>query len=148
MDSNPLISAGALIYSSKTGRYLFLLRSGSTYSNNWGLVGGKLEAGETIYQGLHREIKEEIGVCDVTKLIPLEQFTSENNKFIYHTFLAVVCDEFIPVLNAEHKGYCWVRIEDYPKPLHPGVWKTFNFDTVLEKIKTFEFINQPLVQTA
>ena len=148
MDSNTLISAGALVYSTKTGRYLFLLRNGSSYDSNWGLVGGKLEPGETIYQGLHREIKEEIGMCDVTKLIPLEQFTSENNRFIYHTFLAVVCDEFIPTLNDEHKGYCWVRLEDYPKPLHPGVWKTFNFDVVLEKIKTFEFINQPLVQIA
>ena len=38
------------------------------------------------------------------------------------------------------------RFKDYPKPLHPGVWKTFSFDTVLEKIKTFEFINQPLEQ--
>jgi 8-oxo-dGTP pyrophosphatase MutT (NUDIX family) len=148
MDTNTLISAGALIYSTRTGRYLFLLRSGTSYSNSWGLVGGKLEENETIYQGLNREIKEEVGDCDITKLIPLEQFTSDNGNFIYHTFLAVVVDEFMPMLNDEHKGYCWVNIEDYPKPLHPGVWRTFNFDDVLDKIKTFEFINQPLVQTA
>lgn len=147
MDTNTLISAGALIYSTRTGRYLFLLRNGHTYSNSWGLVGGKLEADETIYQGLNREVKEEIGSCDITKLIPIEQFTSDNGKFIYHTFLAVVDDEFMPVLNNEHKGYCWVKLEDYPKPLHPGVWRTFNFDDVLDKIKTFEFINQPLAQT-
>jgi 8-oxo-dGTP pyrophosphatase MutT (NUDIX family) len=147
MDTNTLISAGVLIYSAQTGRYLFLLRNGHAYNNSWGLVGGKLELGETIYQGLSREVKEEIGSCDVTKLTPIEQFTSDNGKFIYHTFLTVVDNEFIPVLNNEHKGYCWVKLENYPKPLHPGVWRTFNFDDVLDKIKTFEFINQPLVQT-
>jgi 8-oxo-dGTP pyrophosphatase MutT (NUDIX family) len=148
MDSNTLIGAGALIYSHNTGRYLFLLRNGDSYNNSWGLAGGKLEAGETIFQGLHREVLEEIGFCDITKLIPIEQFTSDNGKFIYHTFVAVVDDEFMPTLNDEHKGYCWVKLADYPKPLHPGVWRTFNFDDILDKIKTCEFINQPLVQTA
>jgi 8-oxo-dGTP pyrophosphatase MutT (NUDIX family) len=146
MDSNTLIGAGALLYSQRTGRYLFLLRNTDSYNSSWGLVGGKLLPNETIYQGLHREINEEIGTCDVTKLIPIEQFTSDNNKFIYHTFLAVVSDEFVPNLNYEHKGYCWVYLEDYPRPLHPGVWNTFKFNSILEKIKTFEFINQPLTQ--
>lgn len=146
MDLNTLISVGSLVYSSKTGRYLFLLRNKQSYSNSWGLVGGKLEPGETIQEGLFREIQEEIGELKIIKLIPLEKFTSDNSKFVYHTFLTLVHDEFVPTLNEEHKGYCWVELEDYPKPLHPGVWKTFSFDTVLEKIKTFEFINQPLEQ--
>jgi hypothetical protein len=46
--------------------------------------------------------------------------------------------EFVPVLNEEHKGYCWVYIEDHPKPLHPGVWKTFNFDVVKDKLDTMD----------
>jgi 8-oxo-dGTP pyrophosphatase MutT (NUDIX family) len=142
MDANTLIGAGALIYSNKTRRYLFLLRSGGSYNNSWGLVGGKLEKGETILQGLTREIAEEIGHCEISKLAPIEQFTSDNGKFIYHTFLALVEDEFVPELNSEHSGYCWVKLGNYPKPLHPGVWKTFNFEEVLEKIDTFEFINQ------
>lgn len=147
MDTHTLISAGALIYSSSTGRYLFLLRNGASYNNTWGLVGGKLEPDETIYQGLHREIFEEVGKCEIEKLIPLEQFTSENKRFIYHTYLGVVADEFIPSLNEEHKGYCWVKLDNYPKPLHPGVWNTFKFESVMEKIKTFEFINRSLEQT-
>ena len=40
----------------------------------------------------------------------------------------------------EHRGYCWVRLEDHPKPLHPGVWRTINFEAVASKIKTLESI--------
>tara|TARA_B110000977_G_C11057581_1_gene484713 strand:- start:766 stop:1218 length:453 start_codon:yes stop_codon:yes gene_type:complete len=141
MDSYTLTNAGVLVYSTITGRYLFLLRSGGSYNNHWGLVGGKMESDESLHQGLCREIREEIGISQIGKLIPLDQYTSDNNKFIYHTFLCSVVDEFIPKLNDEHKGYCWVKLEDCPKPVHPGVWKTLAFDSVKSKIKTFEFIN-------
>jgi hypothetical protein len=52
----------------------------------------------------------------------------------------VVDEEFIPQLNNEHDGYCWVPLEKYPKPLHPGVWRTFKFDVIINKIKTIEKI--------
>ena len=131
-----LTSAGALFYSTRTDRYLFLLRAGNKYSNSWGLVGGKMETGETLLRGLAREISEEVGAVPSFKLVPVEQFTSDNELFVYHTFLAIVEDEFVPQLNHEHKGYCWVGLDDYPRPLHPGVWKTFNFDDVMDKIRT------------
>lgn len=140
MVSNIVTSVGGLIYSKATSRYLFLLRDNTSYSNTWGLCGGKIESGETLTDALCREIREEIGEIDIKKITPLEKFTSDNQKFIYHTVLITVDNEFVPTLNSEHKGYCWVRLEDHPSPLHPGVWKTFSFDSVIEKIKTFEFI--------
>ena len=90
---------------------------------------------------MEREIKEELG-CDLVtkKILPLEKFTSDNQQFIYHTYFIAVDNEFMPTLNHEHKGYAWVAIEDHPKPLHPGVWRTFNFAVVLEKIKRVESI--------
>jgi 8-oxo-dGTP pyrophosphatase MutT (NUDIX family) len=140
-----LESCGALIYCTSTHRYLFLLRAGSRHAGSWGLVGGKIEAGETVAQALLREISEEIGsVIADPKLIPIEKFTSENKNFIYHTFLITVDKEFIPTLNEEHRGYAWVPLLDYPKPLHPGVWRTFNFKSVVEKLKTIEAVkDQP-----
>ena len=130
---------GALIYSIKTHRYLFLLRNGSKYSGTWGLPGGKIDRGETVAQALAREIEEELGgVITGAKLIPIEKFTSENGKFTYHTFLIPVDDEFVPVLNDEHRGYAWLSVEDHPKPLHPGVWRTINFNEVVAKLKTVE----------
>jgi 8-oxo-dGTP pyrophosphatase MutT (NUDIX family) len=138
MDDRPLIGAGALIYCTSTHRYLFLLRNG-THSGSWGLVGGKIDVGETVVQGLKREIAEELsGVINDAKLIPIEKFTSENNRFEYHTFVIKVDEEFVPVLNTEHRGYCWVPLDDYPKPLHPGVWRTFKFSSVINKLHTIE----------
>lgn len=72
--------------------------------------------------------------------MPIEKFTSENQSFVYHTFLIVVEEEFIPTLNEEHRGYAWVPLDNYPKPLHPGVWRTFNFKSVVKKLKTVERI--------
>lgn len=141
MDIGLVESAGAFIYCTNTNRYLFLLRNQSKYSGTWGVAGGKIEAGESIVESLLREIREELGgtIQDV-KLIPIEKFTSDNGNFVYHTFIAPVDEEFVPVLNDEHRGYCWVRLSDYPKPLHPGVWRTINFEAVVDKIKTLESI--------
>ena len=132
---------GALIYSISTKRYLFLLRNGTKYANTWGLPGGKLERGETVAKGLAREIEEELGgVIADAKLYPIEKFTSDNNKFTYHTFLIPVDEEFVPVLNHEHKGYAWCAVEDHPNPLHPGVWRTISFNEVVDKLKTVQRI--------
>ena len=136
-----LASTGALIYCKQTHRYLFLLRNTTKHSGSWGIVGGKVEAGETVAQGLQREIREELGgVIKGAKIIPIEQYTSDNNKFVFHTFLISVDEEFVPDLNAEHRGYCWVKLEDHPKPLHPGVCRSFNFSAIVDKIKTMEAV--------
>ena len=74
------------------------------------------------------------------KLIQIQKFTSDKNNFSYHTFILPITEEFIPQLNYEHRGYCWVSLDDHPKPLHPGVWRTINFKEVVNKIKTLESI--------
>jgi 8-oxo-dGTP pyrophosphatase MutT (NUDIX family) len=131
------VGTGALIYCSKTHRFLFLLRNGQKYSGTWGLVGGKVEIGEEVDSALHREIKEELGgVINDCTLIPIETFISSNKKFTYHTFLIVVEEEFVPELNDEHRGYAWLPIEDHPKPLHPGVWRTIKFSELTQKLKS------------
>lgn len=132
------IGCGALVYSIKTKRYLFLLRNQKRHAGSWGLVGGGVEPGESPAAALRREIKEEIELETFDLLIPLEKFTSDAGKFEYHTFLITVPNEFVPKLNVEHRGFAWTTIEDHPTPLHPGVWRTFNFRAILEKIKTFE----------
>ena len=139
--SNLKSGCGALIYCTKTYRYLFLLRNNGKYPNTWGLVGGKVENGETVFEGLHREIKEELGgQINGAKIIPIEKYTSDNGNFTYQTYLIKVDEEFVPDLNNEHKGYCWVPLTDYPKPLHPGVHRTIRFQSNQDKIKILEKI--------
>ena len=128
-------SAGVFFYSTTTDRYLFLLRTDSKNPGNWGIPGGKIEEGETLFEGVARECEEEIGFFpDNAKLIPIQKFV--NHSFTYHTFFCEIEDEFIPTLNEEHCGYAWVGEGQYPKPLHPGLFSTVNFDIVQEKLNS------------
>ena len=116
----PVIGIGALFYSVETQRCLYLLRS-QKQKNTWGLVGGKQIQGECIQSTLYREFVEEIGQVPMpSKLIPIETFTSETSKFIYYTYMITVDEEFVPILNDESAGYCWVNVGFWPKPLHNG----------------------------
>ena len=132
-------SVGALFLSESTLRYLFVLRNGAKYNSTWAYPGGKVEMNETEYEALQREIQEELGYLpDIKKTIPVEKFTNTKNNFTYSTYVCLVSNEFIPVLNNEHKGYAWSKLESYPKPLHPGVFNTFRFEEILDKLKTIE----------
>lgn len=137
MNKSLLSAVGAFIYCRTTNRFLFLLRDGPKFKSTWGLAGGKVEKDESLHDALEREIKEEISIdISLNKAIPIEQFTSSDKNFIFHTYLVIVENEFTPVLNFEHRGYCWVNLEDHPRPLHPGVWRTIKFKEVTAKILT------------
>jgi 8-oxo-dGTP pyrophosphatase MutT (NUDIX family) len=126
-------AAGVFFYSVSTNRFLYLLRSDNK-SPTWSMPGGTIDTHETLLEGLTRECFEEMRV-DITnfKLVPIQKFT--NNSFVYHTFFCRVDDEFIPILNREHVGYAWVEQNNYPKPLHPGLFSTINIDLVIEKLQ-------------
>ena len=127
-------SAGVFFYCNKTYRYLYLLRTDSKNPGNWGIPGGKIEDDETLFEGIARECQEELGSFpNKAKLVRIQKFI--NHTFTYHTFFCEIDDEFVPILNDEHCGYAWVGDNQYPKPLHPGLFSTVNFDVVQEKLK-------------
>lgn len=125
-----MIASGVFFYCWDTKRFLYLLRSDS---KNWSIPGGKVESNETLMQGVIRECIEEIGHFPQNgKLIPIQKFVK--NTFTYNTFFCGVDSEFQPILNQEHCGYAWVGDNQYPKPLHPGLFNTVNFDVVQSKL--------------
>jgi 8-oxo-dGTP pyrophosphatase MutT (NUDIX family) len=128
-------AVGVWFYSLRTQRYLYLMRSDPKYPGSWGLPGGKAQHGESLLDALQRECQEEIGQWpDYINLAPLEQFTSADGSFVYHTFFCCVDREFQPYLNNEHLGYAWIDSATWPRPMHPGLWNTVNLDAIKSKI--------------
>ena len=141
--NSKITCSGALFYTLSTNRFLFLHRAQGKRADLWGLVGGTNEGAETPFEGLKREIEEEIGFLpDIKKTLPLESFISSDNKFYFHTYLCVVKEEFIPKLNNEHDGYAWCSFTKWPKPLHYGLRNTLQSKVNLSKLETvFQTIN-------
>jgi len=132
-----IVCSGALFYAKSTKRFMLVQRANKKHLGQWGIVGGKAEGKELPVEALKREISEEIGdTPTIKKFIPLEMFTSTDQKFFFNTYVCVVETEFVPVLNGEHIGYCWVQMNCWPKPMHQGLLKTVNSKTIKSKLQT------------
>lgn len=137
MEPGTLNAVGVWFYSISTNRYLYLLRNDNRNPGTWGLPGGKCFSNETLLETIKRECIEELGFWpDEIKIVPIEKFTSPDEKFSYHTFFCSVDKEFVPILNEEHHGYAWIDADVLPRPLHPGLWSTVNFEEIKQKIET------------
>lgn len=132
-----IVCSGALIYAKNTHRFLLLQKATGKHAGTWGLVGGTTIEGENPWQGLQREIVEEIGeMPKIKKTLPLETFVSNDAVFNFHTYLCVVDDEFVPTLSDEHSGWAWAIIDQAPKPLHQGLRNSFSNRAMRTKLQT------------
>jgi len=114
-----------------------LQKAQGKHQGTWGLVGGTNIEGENPWQGLQREIAEEITlVPKILKTIPLETFVSNDKVFNFHTYLCVIENEFVPVLSDEHIGWAWSDIDHCPKPLHQGLRSSFSNRAIRSKLQT------------
>lgn len=133
-----IFAAGVLFLAKSTGRCLLQLREADKRQRHtWGFFGGTLEKGETPYEAIKRELVEEIGlVPDIEKLNPIDVYQSQDKNFYYYSFVAVVEDEFQPILNHESAGYAWVNIGKWPQPLHQGAKATLQRNGGTDKLHT------------
>ena len=139
MESSIVKAVGVWFYTVDTHRYLYLMRNDPKHPGSWGLPGGRVETGETLMTAITRECQEELGrMPDYLRMIPLEKFTTADSGFEYHTFFCIIDREFQPQLNHEHVGYAWLDSGTWPRPMHPGLWSTVNFEAVQSKISTIE----------
>jgi 8-oxo-dGTP pyrophosphatase MutT (NUDIX family) len=135
--TDKIVCSGALFYAKSTRRILLLQKAHGKHSGTWGLVGGTNLQNENPWQGLQREVTEEIGAMPaIIKTIPLETFVSNDKVFNFHTYLCVIESEFIPVLSNEHCAWAWANIDQAPKPLHQGLRTSFSSKTIRNKLQT------------
>lgn len=132
-----IVCSGALLYAKNTKRFLLLQKAKGKHAGTWGLVGGTNNDDETAWQGLQREIVEEIGsIPNIIKTIPLETFVSNDTVFNFHTYLCIIENEFMPELSDEHQGWAWCTVDGAPKPLHQGLRSSFSNRTIRTKLQT------------
>lgn len=130
------IACGTLIVSRREESVLLSLRSPhKTHQLTWSLWGGMLEGKEVPHECLERELLEEIGDHPPFETHPFDIYHSKDSSFIFYTFVSIVEEEFVPVLNNENAGYCWVKIGEWPRPLHFGIRKTFTSPVSIRKLK-------------
>lgn len=138
METRTLIDcSGALICAKDTKRFLLLQKKDGRHATRWGLVGGTNNAGETAWQGLQREIQEELGILpSIKKTIPLERFVSNDSLFNFHTYFCLVDNEFVPILSEEHTAWGWFDLNNLPRPVHKGLDLSLRNKIIQTKIQT------------
>lgn len=110
---------------------------------DWGIVGGKIEPGESSIEAIIREISEEVGLslkAEQLKLIDCEERPSKIHTPGVHFIYSVIIDEEIEIrLNSESDEYDWFKIEELPTSMADSKEKIIS---VLEKVKTNLLINR------
>jgi 8-oxo-dGTP pyrophosphatase MutT (NUDIX family) len=89
----------------------------------WSLPGGEVEKGESFYEAMTRELKEELGIKNsnfVSKLGQYQQNTKTRRDTV-HVFVASVEQKTILKLQWEIKDARWFDIDHLPAPTEIGV---------------------------
>lgn len=139
--------SGAIICAKDTARILLLQKTEGKHAGKWVLPGGTNNEGETAYQGLQRELSEELGhLPSFIKTIPLEKFVSNDQVFNFNTYFCIVENEFCIQTSKEHTGWGWFNINHLPKPTHKGLEASLKNKNTQLKIQTIiEIIREQLV---
>ena len=106
--------------------FLCLRSQHVTFSNNWGIPGGKVESGESAIDAAIREVTEELGSSpDVAGCEVIDAIIFNSPNLNYTTFIISLSPEeketWKPVLNKEHTKCDWFAVDKLPENLHPGV---------------------------
>jgi 8-oxo-dGTP diphosphatase len=84
----PLVGVGAVVV--KEGRVLLIRRGNEPMKGRWSLPGGMLELGESLTDGVVREVREETGlIVEPVELIELlDRIYREDERVRYHYVIA------------------------------------------------------------
>lgn len=109
MESQVAVKA---VIQNRDGKFL-IVREGQ----RWQAVGGRLDKGEKLEEGLRRETKEETGIEDleVGKVIHVDEWFAKPEgelKHIVALFFLCKTDTDTITLSDEHEAYAWVTADE------------------------------------
>jgi 8-oxo-dGTP diphosphatase len=94
---------------------------GGSFPNSWSLFGGKIEDGETVFEGIKRELYEETKIeSDNIRYVSFEE--QWDMGYPYHFYLGYCNEEYVCKLNDENQDWGWFTLKDLPKPLFPTLF--------------------------
>ena len=130
----PLVGIGAVVVDGR--RVLLVRRGGEPLRGHWTLPGGVLEVGETLAQGVAREVKEETGLeVEIVELVEvLDRILREEGRVRFHYVLAdylcrVVGGELRAASDAD--AVRWVERAEWNG--HPP-WRTLDLDPITVRV--------------
>jgi len=140
-------ASGCILMAKTTGRIMLVHRSSMVdQPHSWGNLGGAHGADERPVDAASREAHEESGYTKNITMVPLLVFVK--GTFRYSNFLGLVDDEFTPHLGWEADDFRWVKIGDWPTPLHFGMESLFDdpksYATITHYASMFETGNHAL----
>lgn len=97
-------------------RYLLARRSDNGW---WNLPGGGMERGETVAQGLAREVREEVGVAvEITRLVGVYS-KPQKNEVVLTFYCTLANDSPPPCTSDEVSEWAWFAPDALPDHLLP-----------------------------
>jgi ADP-ribose pyrophosphatase YjhB (NUDIX family) len=110
-----VVAVGAIVW--KEDRFLLIRRGRPPRQGGWSIPGGRQEAGETVQEAVHREIREEAGIeIEITGLAAVVDLIDRDERDIKHHY--TVIDMLAEWRSGEARAgddamdTAWVRLDD------------------------------------
>jgi ADP-ribose pyrophosphatase YjhB (NUDIX family) len=111
----PVVAVGAIIW--KEDRFLLIRRGQPPRKGGWSIPGGRQEAGETVHEAVHREIREETGIeIDIIGIAAVVDLIDREEQTINHHY--TVIDMLAEWRSGEARAgddamdVAWVKLEE------------------------------------
>lgn len=152
MSNNILYVALAII--KHTDKYLVIRRNNPPYQGCYGLIGGKIEFGESINAATVREVKEETGIDATFTRVKafLNEIILDENQNPRHHFIISIAETIAPALNyteCNEGTLTWLtldQIKNLPTQFIPSDYKIIlaihNCDTIMHFEATIDHREQ------
>jgi len=84
----PVVAVGAIVW--KEDHFLLIRRGRPPRQGGWSIPGGRQEAGETVHQAVHREIREEAGIdIDILAVAAVVDLIERDGDDINHHYTVI-----------------------------------------------------------